>query len=235
MAKGSVGEVVRLRDVWKKYAFGETEVCALSGLNMAVRKGEFVVILGASGSGKSTAMNMIGALDIPSEGSLVFESEELAGLRDDELAKIRGKKVGFVFQSFNLIPTLSALENVMLPMTFQGVSRGDAKKRALGLLRDVGLGERSEHRPTQLSGGEQQRVAIARALVNDPEIILADEPTGNLDSKTSLEIMKLLEGLNREGKTVILITHEKELARFASRVVVLRDGKVEKEVAGGKI
>ena len=199
--------LIKLDNIWKIYGYGEARVEALRGLSLEVREGEFLTILGPSGSGKSTAMNMIGALDIPTEGRMMLTDKDISRLSESELALIRGKKIGFVFQTFNLIPTLSALENVALPLMFQNVSRTEAFAKARKILEEVGLAKRLHHRPTELSGGEQQRVAIARALVNDPQIILADEPTGNLDSKTAFEIMNLLKKLNDKGKTIVLITH----------------------------
>ena len=223
-----MNSLIRINNVWKVYGSEEAKVEALRGLNLDIKQGEFVVVIGPSGSGKSTAMNMIGALDIPSQGKILFDEEDVSRFSENELAEIRGKKIGFVFQSFNLIPTLTALENVTLPLLFQNVNKEMAVERAEKLLTDVGLGRRMTHRPSQLSGGEQQRVAIARALVNNPPIILADEPTGNLDSKTSMEIMNLLKGLNRKGKTIILITHDRNLTKFADRIVQMMDGRTAK-------
>ncbi len=220
--------LIKLEHVWKIYGEGEARVDALRGLNLDVKQGEFVAVLGPSGSGKSTAMHMLGVLDIPSKGRMLLDGKDVSYFNENELATIRGQKIGFVFQSFNLISTLSALENVALPLLFQRVPRKEALARATQLLERVGLGKRLGHRPSQLSGGEQQRVAIARALVNDPPIILADEPTGNLDSKNSAAIMSLLRDLHKEGKTIIYITHDQSLARFADRVVHIADGKIEK-------
>ncbi len=223
---GKMNSLIRLDNIWKIYGFGEARVEALRGLNLNVKEGEFLAILGPSGSGKSTAMNMIGALDTPTKGKMLLDGEDVSNLDENELAIIRGKKIGFIFQSFNLIPTLTALENVALPLLFQHVSRTESLERAANLLENVGLGKRLDHRPAELSGGEQQRVAVARALVNDPPIILADEPTGNLDSKTSLEIMKLLQKLNKKGKTIVYITHNRNLTKFADRTVNITDGKI---------
>ena len=219
--------LIKLENVWKIYGEGEARVDALRGLNLDVKQGEFVAVLGPSGSGKSTAMNMLGVLDVPSKGRMLLDGKDVSYFNENELATIRGQKIGFVFQSFNLISTLSALENVALPLLFQRVPRKEALARATQLLEHVGLGKRIGHRPSQLSGGEQQRVAIARALVNNPPIILADEPTGNLDSKNSAAIMSLLRDLHKEGKTIIYITHEQSLARFADRVVHIADGRIE--------
>ena len=220
--------VIELKDVKKLYHLDEVIVPALNGLSLKIKKGEFVSLIGASGSGKSTAMNMIGSLDTPSEGVVFLEGFDISHISESALAQIRGKKIGFIFQIFNLIPSLNALNNVMLPMSFQNVSRIERKERAIKLLEQVGLGKRIYHLPSQLSGGERQRVAIARALVNDPEIILADEPTGNLDSKTGQEIMHVLKELHKKGKTIILITHDKEIAKVAQRTIKLKDGKLEK-------
>lgn len=217
--------LISLDNVWKVYGEGDARVESLRGLNLEVKEGEFLAILGPSGSGKSTAMNMIGALDVPTRGRVVIAEEDISRLDGDELAAIRGKKIGFVFQSFNLISTLTALENVALPLLFQNVSREESLERATKLLGEVGLGKRMHHKPTELSGGEQQRVAVARALVNNPPIILADEPTGNLDSKTSLEVMNLLKRLNKKGKTIIYITHNRSLARYADRIINIVDGR----------
>jgi len=209
---------------------GKVQVHAIRGTSLKIEKGEFVAITGASGSGKSTMMHLVGCLDTPSQGSILLEGEDILSLSRSQLAGIRGKKIGFVFQQFNLITTLTALENVMLPMEFQE-SLGDMKSRAKKLLELVGLKDRMFHKPTELSGGQAQRVAIARSLANDPEIILADEPTGNLDSKTGQYIMDFLyDFYKKEGKTVITVTHDLELARFAKRIIQLKDGKIEKEI-----
>jgi len=217
--------VVELKDVYKIYKMGDNEVHALFGVSLKIKKGEFVSIMGASGSGKSTMMHIIGALDLPTKGEVYINNLKLAEQNEDELAAIRGKSIGFVFQEFNLIPTLTALENVMLPTLFQDEEK-DHTNRCKGLLGLVGLHERIDHKPTELSGGQQQRVAIARALANEPEIILADEPTGALDSKSSLEIIELLEKLNKDGNTIIIITHDKNVAIHARRNIVLKDGQI---------
>ncbi len=220
--------IIRLENVWKVYRMGEIEVPALRGVELEVRKGEFLAIAGASGSGKSTMMNLVGCLDVPTRGKIMLDGENIQSLGESRLAQTRGKKIGFVFQQFNLIPTLNARENVMLPLMFQDVSDEKAGRKADELLRLVGLADRMEHLPSQLSGGQMQRVAIARALAVDPEIILADEPTGNLDSKTGGFIMEFLSRVHREEKkTVVMVTHDLHLAKFADRVVHLKDGQVE--------
>jgi len=218
--------VIRLDNVWKTYQMGEMEVQALKGLSFEVSDGEFVAIEGPSGSGKSTAMNMIGALDYPSQGSVYLDNHDITKLSESQLAVIRGRKIGFVFQQFNLLANLSAMENVALPMMFQGVSPNKRHERAKKLLESVGLGERMTHKPSELSGGQQQRVAIARALSNDPEVILADEPTGNIDSKTGQAIIDLLRSLHKSGKTIIMITHDHSLAKIADRIELLKDGAI---------
>lgn len=219
--------VIKLEDVWKIYKVGTKEVIALRGLSLEIEKGEFVSIQGPSGSGKSTAMNMVGCLDKPSKGRILLDGKDISLMGESRLAQIRGKKIGFIFQSFNLIPTLTAMENITLPMMFQGVSQEDRMKRAKILLDMVELGERVTHKPTELSGGQQQRVAIARALVNDPEVILADEPTGNLDSKTGVNVMEFLKKLHKEEKkTIVMVTHDASLARYADRVINILDGKL---------
>jgi len=220
--------LIQLRNVEKIYKIGEVEVPALRGLNLNVRDGEFLAVLGPSGSGKSTMLNSVGCLDIPTRGTIHLGEFDIESLSESDLAQIRGKKIGFIFQSFNLIDSLTALENVMLPMVFQKVPEEKRKKRAIMLLEKVGLGHRMNHRPSELSGGQMQRVAIARALSNNPEVILADEPTGNLDSKTSDEILRFLKELNeKEGKTIVMITHDSDSAAYAKRVVHLKDGRIE--------
>jgi len=208
---------------------GEVNVEALRGLDFEVKKKEFVAVMGPSGSGKSTAVNMIGCLDIPTKGKIFLEGKDISKLHESDLAQIRGKKIGFIFQQFNLIPTLSAKENVMLPMIFQDVPEKQRIKRAEELLKLVDLGDRMDHKPTELSGGQQQRVAIARSLCNDPDVILADEPTGNLDSKTGESIINFLKKLNKEGKTIIMVTHDRDLAKHAKRAVFLKDGQIVKK------
>ncbi|MCL6642543.1 MAG: ABC transporter ATP-binding protein [Candidatus Bipolaricaulota bacterium] len=223
--------MIQLKNAHKTYPMGETQVQALRGLDLTIKPGEFVAIMGPSGSGKSTLMHLLGCLDLPSEGLVQLDGNDVTKLDEDRLAQIRGKKIGFVFQTFNLIPTLTAQENVELPLFFQGVPRTERRARAAELLRKVGLDGRMHHKPSQLSGGERQRVAIARALANDPEIILADEPTGNLDSESGEAILELLAQLHREGKTIILVTHNPEAAAYAQRIVRIRDGRLVEEVA----
>ena len=219
--------VIELKNVWKIYKMGKVEVPAIRGLNLKVRKGEFLSIMGPSGSGKSTAMNMIGALDIPSKGSIYLDGKDISTFSESNLSQLRGKKIGFIFQQFNLIPTLSALENIALPMIFQNISGEERRQKARKLLEMVELGDRIHHKPTELSGGQQQRVAIARSLANNPEVVLADEPTGNLDSKTGGTVMDFLKKLHKdEGKTIIVVTHESEVAEFAKRIIHIRDGLI---------
>ncbi|MBU0758049.1 MAG: ABC transporter ATP-binding protein [Nanoarchaeota archaeon] len=219
--------MIKLRDVWKTYKMGEVEVHALRGMNLTVRAGEFIAIQGPSGSGKSTAMNLVGCLDIPTEGTIYLDGKDISKLSESDLAQIRGKKIGFVFQQFNLLNTLSAMENVMLPMIFQRMEKKEREKRARELLTLVELGERMHHKPTELSGGQQQRVAIARSLANDPDVVLADEPTGALDSKTGISVMSFLQKLHREkGKTIVMVTHDDGLAKYAQRIEYLKDGQV---------
>ncbi len=225
------GAIIELRDVWKTYQMGATTVQALRGISLQIFEDEFVAVQGPSGSGKSTSVNMIGCLDLPTKGSIFLDGKDISKLSESELAQIRGRRIGFVFQQFNLIPTLSAIENVMLPMTFQGVPFEKRRERAENLLKLVDMDDRANHRPSELSGGEQQRIAIARALVNDPEVVLADEPTGNLDSKTGAMIMDFLKKLNKEGKTIVMVTHDNNLARKAERVIFLKDGEIVKHLS----
>ncbi|HEY5932214.1 MAG TPA: ABC transporter ATP-binding protein [Nitrospira sp.] len=213
-------------DIWKIYRVGDVEVQALRGLNLTIQQGEFVAIMGSSGSGKSTLMNILGCLDQPTKGQYRLNGIEVGQLRPDQLAEIRNRQIGFVFQSFNLIPRTSALENAQLPLFYRGLSLKEQRALASVALQRVGLSGREHHSPTQLSGGQQQRVAIARALVASPALLLADEPTGNLDTQSSQEIMGILEGLNREGMTVILVTHEVDIASYASREIVIKDGQI---------
>jgi len=225
--KGSK-ELILLENVWKTYTVGDQQINALSGLALNINEHEFVVVMGPSGSGKSTAMNMIGCLDVPTKGRILLGGQDISHLHESDLAQIRGKMIGFIFQKFNLIPTLSALENVMLPLIFQGIPRDERFKRGEKYLKLVDLWNRANHKPNELSGGQQQRVAIARALANEPPIILADEPTGNLDSKTGEMILDFLDKLHREqGKTIVLVTHDPRLESYADRIYRLLDGKVQ--------
>ena len=216
--------MIQLEDVTKVYRMGSVEVRALYGVDLAIDDGDLVAIMGPSGSGKTTLMNILGCLDIPTSGRYLLDGTDVSTLSDNRLAKIRSRKIGFVFQSFNLVPRTSAIRNVELPLVYAGVR--DRRSRARSVLEQVGLGERAKHMPNELSGGQQQRVAIARALINDPTMLLADEPTGNLDTASSIEILKLLGALNDAGRTVVIITHEEDIARFAKRVVRLRDGRI---------
>ncbi|MFH1915831.1 MAG: ABC transporter ATP-binding protein [Nanoarchaeota archaeon] len=219
--------IIRLVNVWKTYTMGEVEVHALCGVNLEISKGEFVAIMGPSGSGKSTLMNQVGCLDIPTKGEVYLDGEDIARLEESDLAQIRGQKIGFIFQKFNLIQTLTARENVTLPMLFQDLSVREREERAKRLLGMVGLADRMDHTPGELSGGQQQRVAIARALANEPEVILADEPTGNLDSKTGGTVMDFLRDLHeKKGTTIIMVTHDITVAKNADRVEYLRDGSI---------
>ena len=223
-------EIIELKDVCREYKMGSSKVSALSDVNLGIKRGDFVAIVGPSGSGKSTMMNLVGALDLADKGDIFLDGKNIEHLSESDLATIRGRKIGFVFQTFNLISTLTALENVALPMMFQDISVRERKERAKKLLEEVGLGHRTGHLANELSGGERQRVAIARALANNPEVILADEPTGNLDSKTGNEIMGMFLKLNKEGRTIIIVTHDLEKARYANKVIRLRDGKIDKEI-----
>ena len=228
MTKGNT-TIIKLKNVWKIYHMGNVKVEALRGLDLEISQEEFVAIMGPSGSGKSTAVNMIGCLDIPSKGHIFLEGKDISQLSESELAQIRGKKIGFIFQQFNLINTLTALENVMLPMTFQDIPKHERIARGKELLKLVELGDRMYHKPAELSGGQQQRVAIARALSNDPDVILADEPTGNLDSKTSTNVIAFLKKLHeKKKKTVIMVTHDSNIAKYADRTEHLMDGQIVK-------
>jgi putative ABC transport system ATP-binding protein len=222
--------IIKLDKVWKTYNMGKVEVHALRGMDFEVKKGELVAIMGPSGSGKSTAVNMIGCLDVPSKGKIFLEHRDISKLSESELAQIRGRKIGLIFQQFNLIGTLTALENVALPMLFQGSSKDERLKNAGKLLEMVELQDRLWHKPAELSGGQQQRVAIARSLSNDPDVVLADEPTGNLDSKTGEIVIRFLEKLNKEGKTIVIVTHDMNVAKHAHRIEYLKDGKIEKRI-----
>ncbi len=222
-------ELIRLKEVSKFYNMGDVVVKALDKLDLVINEGEFVAIMGPSGSGKSTSMNLVGSLDTPTHGTIYLDGKDISEMHESDLAQIRGKKIGFIFQSFNLIPNLTAIENVMLPMTFQGIDPEDRRDKAEELLKLVELDERMDHYPSQLSGGQRQRVAIARSLANDPEVILADEPTGNLDTKTGEIVLEFLEKLHRKGKTIIMVTHDPDLAvKYAEVVYWLRDGMLEK-------
>ncbi|HXI57119.1 MAG TPA: ABC transporter ATP-binding protein [Polyangia bacterium] len=225
-APSAAPAMVLIQDVTKVYKMGDVEVHALRGVTLSIGAGEFVAVMGSSGSGKSTLMNVLGCLDKPTSGAYWLDGHEISGLSSDQLARIRNRTLGFVFQSFNLLSRTSALENVELPLIYTDVSTADRGRRAEAALQRVGLGDRLHHHPNQMSGGQQQRVAIARALVSEPKVILADEPTGNLDSVTSIEVMALLQALWRSGITIILVTHEPDIASFASRVITMKDGRV---------
>ncbi len=219
-------DLIHLKDVYKTYDMGQAQVRALDGVSIEIQQGDYLAVMGPSGSGKSTLMNLIGCLDSPTSGSYRLKTTEIGSLGDDELARIRNREIGFIFQTFNLLPRTDALQNVELPLIYSGISRRERHERAKRALDAVGLGDRMHHRPNEMSGGQRQRVAIARALVNNPSILLADEPTGNLDSRTGDEIMALVDRLHAEGNTIILVTHEDELARRAARVIRLRDGQI---------
>jgi len=222
--------LIEVRDLWKTYVMGSEEIHALQGVSIQIERGEYVAIMGPSGSGKSTLMNLIGCLDTPTKGSYLLNEKQVSQMNDNELAQIRNEEIGFVFQTFNLLPRASALQNVELPLVYGGVANRDRHARAKAALEKVELGSRMTHKPNELSGGQRQRVAIARALVNNPSILLADEPTGNLDSKTGSEIMALFARLHQTGNTIVLVTHEADIAAFAHRTIHLRDGQVEKDV-----
>lgn len=222
-------EIIRMDSLTKIYDTGEIQVEALKGIDLTIHKGEFIAIMGASGSGKSTLMNIIGCLDRPSGGNYYLEGIDVKEKSDNELSAVRNKQIGFVFQSFNLIARTSALKNVELPMVYGRISTEERRERAMELLRNVGLEDRAQHMPNELSGGQKQRVAIARALANNPHIILADEPTGNLDSQSSVEIMEIFCRLNREGNTVIIVTHERDIAEFTNRIITFKDGHIIKD------
>jgi putative ABC transport system ATP-binding protein len=222
--------IIETQDLWKTYIMGAEEIHALRGLDISIDKGEYVAIMGPSGSGKSTLMNLIGCLDTPSKGSYLLNGKQVGQMNDNELARIRNEEIGFVFQTFNLLPRATALHNVELPLVYAGVPSKERQDRAKEALRRVELQDRMSHKPNELSGGQRQRVAIARALVNNPSILLADEPTGNLDSKTGVEIMSLFERLYQAGNTIVLVTHEADIADHAHRIIHIRDGKVERDV-----
>ena len=225
--------LIQISNIKRDFVLGNEIVYVLKGIDLQINKGEYVALMGPSGSGKSTLMNLLGCLDTPTSGSYILNGKDVSQMHDDELAEIRNKEIGFVFQTFNLLPRTTALDNVALPMVYAGFPKSERNKRATEVLTQVNLSDRMDHQPNQLSGGQRQRVAIARALVNSPSIILADEPTGNLDSKTSIEIMKLFGDIHAQGNTVILVTHEEEIAAYAHRVIRLRDGMIESDTKTG--
>lgn len=224
--------LIQITDIKRNFALGNETVYVLKGIDLDIKKGEYVALMGPSGSGKSTLMNLLGCLDTPTSGTYILNGKDVSKMHDDELADIRNKEIGFVFQTFNLLPRTTALDNVALPMIYAGYSKSERRERATEVLTQVNLSDRMDHQPNQLSGGQRQRVAIARALVNKPSIILADEPTGNLDSKTSIEIMNLFGEIHKNGNTVILVTHEEDIAAYAHRVIRLRDGLIESDTSG---
>ncbi|MDD5149574.1 MAG: ABC transporter ATP-binding protein [Flavobacterium sp.] len=221
--------LIKITNIKRDFVLGNEIVYVLKGIDLEINKGEYVALMGPSGSGKSTLMNLLGCLDTPTSGSYILNGKDVSQMKDDELAEIRNKEIGFIFQTFNLLPRTTALDNVALPMIYAGYSKSERKARATKVLEQVNLSDRMDHQPNQLSGGQRQRVAIARALVNSPSIILADEPTGNLDSKTSDEIMKLLEEIHNNGNTIIVVTHEEEIAAHAKRIIRMRDGMIESD------
>lgn len=221
--------LIQLRGIEKTYVMGSQTVRALAGVDLSIEQGEYVAIMGPSGSGKSTMMNVLGCLDTPTKGSYVLNGQDVSAMRDDDLARVRNREIGFIFQTFNLLPRVDCLANVELPLVYAGMPRAERRARAAEALTSVGLGERQHHRPNELSGGQRQRVAVARALVTNPSILLADEPTGNLDTKTSLEIMQLFERLHAAGNTILVVTHEEDIAQHARRIVRLRDGVLERD------
>jgi putative ABC transport system ATP-binding protein len=223
--------LINITQIKRDFQLGTETINVLKGIDLQINKGEYVALMGPSGSGKSTLMNILGCLDTPTSGQYILNGKDVSKMHDDELAEIRNKEIGFVFQTFNLMPRTTALDNVALPMIYAGYSKTDRNNRASEVLTQVNLSDRMDHKPNQLSGGQRQRVAIARALVNKPSIILADEPTGNLDSKTSIEIMALFDEIHKSGNTVILVTHEEEIAKFAHRVIRLRDGMIESDTS----
>jgi putative ABC transport system ATP-binding protein len=228
-ADGSERALIEIGDLTKRYMMGSQEVWALDGVTLSIEEGEYVAVMGPSGSGKSTLMNMLGCLDTPTGGTYYLRGEDVSTFSDNELAEIRNREIGFVFQTFNLLPRVNCLRNAELPLIYAGMSKRERRERAAEVLESVGLGDRLDHRPNELSGGQRQRVATARALVNRPSLLLADEPTGNLDTETGAEIMQLLEALHRQGNTILLVTHEPNIAQHARRIVHLRDGKLEED------
>jgi putative ABC transport system ATP-binding protein len=223
--------LIKISNIKRDFVLGNEIVYVLKGIDLEINKGEYVALMGPSGSGKSTLMNLLGCLDTPTSGTYILNGKDVSQMKDDELAEIRNKEIGFVFQTFNLLPRTTALDNVALPMIYAGYSKSERNERATEVLKQVNLADRMDHQPNQLSGGQRQRVAVARALVNKPSIILADEPTGNLDSKTSVEIMKLFGDIHASGNTVILVTHEEEIAAYANRIIRLRDGLIESDTS----
>ena len=223
--------LIDITNIKRNFELGSETIFVLKGIDLQINKGEYVALMGPSGSGKSTLMNLLGCLDTPTSGTYILNGKDVSQMKDDELAEIRNKEIGFVFQTFNLLPRTTALDNVALPMIYAGYSKSERNERATEVLKQVNLADRMDHQPNQLSGGQRQRVAVARALVNKPSIILADEPTGNLDSKTSVEIMKLFGDIHASGNTVILVTHEEEIAAYANRVIRLRDGLIESDTS----
>ncbi|WP_297511557.1 ABC transporter ATP-binding protein [Flavobacterium sp.] len=222
--------LIKIKAIKRDFQLGSETINVLKGIDLEIQKGEYVALMGPSGSGKSTLMNLLGCLDTPTSGTYILNGKDVSKMHDDDLAEVRNKEIGFVFQTFNLLPRTTALDNVALPMVYAGYSKADRHQRAKEVLSQVGLADRMDHQPNQLSGGQRQRVAVARALVNNPSIILADEPTGNLDSKTSEEIMKLFDAIHASGNTVILVTHEEDIAQYAHRIIRLRDGIIESDV-----
>ena len=227
--------IIQTKDISRMYRMGSETIHALKSVSIQINKGEYVAFMGPSGSGKSTLMNIVGCLDTPTGGQYILNGKDVSNMTDNELAEIRNKEIGFVFQTFNLLPRSSSLDNVCLPLIYAGYGKSAREEKAMRALESVGLGPRAKHKPNELSGGQRQRVAIARALVNDPSIILADEPTGNLDTKTSYEIMELFENLHAKGNTIIMVTHEEDIAKYAHRIVRLRDGLIESDVANTEI
>lgn len=228
-------KIIETSNISKKYVMGSEVIEALKSISISINKGEYVAFMGPSGSGKSTLMNIVGCLDTPTSGTYILNNKDVSDMTENELAEIRNKEIGFVFQTFNLLPRSTSLENVALPLIYAGYSKSDRTEMAMEALRSVGLGDRSRHKPNELSGGQRQRVAIARALVNNPSIVLADEPTGNLDSKTSYEIMDLFEELHSKGNTIIMVTHEEDIAQYSHRIIRLRDGLTESDTPNKEI